>query len=1065
MNNRILQILMLLCFMTSFSTWAQQEETFSVKGVVLTGESKQVLPGAIILFGDKEEATITDSEGKFVFKLPAGEVRLEIKYLGYESKFLDIVVPIAEDLIITMNEDGMSLDAVEIVSTGYQQLPKERATGSFVQIENELVNRRISTNILDRLEDVTPGLIFNRTPSDGSDPISIRGRGTLFANTQPLIIIDNFPYDGPLESINPNDVESITVLRDAAAASIWGARAGNGVIVITTKLGRINQPISVSVNANITITEVPDLYYRPRMPIGDFIDVERNLFQQGYYNNQENAATRPRLSPMVESLIAHRDGLLSENELNARIDAFRNRDLRRDLEHYYYQNSINQQYSAEVSGGSQQHRYIFSAGYDNNTSSIRDNGSDRITLNARNNWKFLNNKLQVNIGAYIVHGSTYSHTGTPSGYAYDQLADQAGNPLPITGIHSQRYIASQAGMGLLDWNYVPLQEIGILDNTSKNTDYRINTSLGYEIIPGLNAEIQHQYWQNDALNRNLLPLASYEMRNLINTYTQVLPDGTLSRPIPVGGRLGLGITNAYSNNLRGQLRYSKNIKGRHDINAVGGYEIKEGQTEINNTTYYGYDDAIGISTPVDYTTLFRSYVNPSATNAIPAGMGHRGIIDRFLSYYVNATYSLDNTFQLSLSTRKDQSNLFGVETNMRGVPLWSAGAGWTLSNMKFYNFGFLPYLKLKYTYGYNGNIDRSLSAFTTAAFVSRNLLIPGVPYAQIINPPNPDLRWERMKISNIALDFETKEGRLYGSVEMYTKTGIDLIGDAPFPAASGQSRVRGNFADTRTKGVDVSLSGVNVKNRDFEWKSDFMYSHVSDEVVSYQVTTSVANYLGSSSGTIVPLEGRPLISVYSYEWAGLDPTNGQPMGFLDGEPSTNYSGIIGATSADDLVFHGSARPTHFGALRNTFRYKGFSLSMNISYRLGYYYRRESINYNSLLSGVIGHGDYINRWQSPGDETTTNIPGIPNAINNQRQTFYQFSAALVEPGDHIRFQDVRISYVLDKKTFPYLPFKRAEVYSYINNIGILWKASDDVLDPDFRSSRPLRSIAFGLRLDL
>ncbi|MEB2778757.1 TonB-dependent receptor plug domain-containing protein, partial [Algoriphagus sp. D3-2-R+10] len=170
--------------------------------------------------------------------------------------------------------DQLILGEVEVVSTGYQEIPRERASGSFVQLGQEMVNRRVSTNILDRLQDITPGLIFNRF-NESQDPISIRGRSTIFANTTPLVVVDNFPYDGPLENINPNDVESFTILRDAAAASIWGARAGNGVIVITTKKGKSGSAPKVSLNTNLIFTEKPDLFYSPRMDNSDFVEVER----------------------------------------------------------------------------------------------------------------------------------------------------------------------------------------------------------------------------------------------------------------------------------------------------------------------------------------------------------------------------------------------------------------------------------------------------------------------------------------------------------------------------------------------------------------------------------------------------------------------------------------------------------------------------------------------------------------------------------------------------------------------------------------------------------------------
>lgn len=1056
-------ILLLLTLSIVYGYQLHAQDTAILRGKVISGSDQTLLPGASIRVKNTNLGAITDIDGEFSIRLPHGEHTLEASFIGYFTAAKSVTVPSSEEVLFVLIDENLDLDAVEVISTGYQQLPKERATGSFVQIDNELVDRRISTNILERLEDITPGLIFNRVgPSD--DPISIRGRSTLFANTMPLIVIDNFPYDGPLESINPNDVESITVLRDAAAASIWGARAGNGVIVITTKKGTKGK-VRVSLNANTTVIEEPDLFYRPQMDIADFIEIERMLFSQNFYNNTINSPAQPRLSPTVETLLAERNGQISAEEAERRISQLKNQDLRRDLLRYYYSNAVNQQYSINVSGGSAYHKFVVAGGYDRNFTGIQGNNNKRYTLNIRNDWTLLNNKLKLDAGIYLSNSSVRTTTQLPNGFAYDRLSDDLGNPLGIATVFNERLLNSGPELGLLDWRHIPLNEIGKQDFRTQINDYRINVNGAYQLFSGLTAEIQYQFWSNSSQDRNHSPIELFTTRNLINNFTQLEDNGQLVRPIPVGGILNLSNSRSNSNTARANLRYNKQIAGKHEFNAIGGYEIKAGVSETNTSLYYGYDDNVAQSIPTDNVTLFRNFVNPGSRATIPTvSFPHRGMIDRFLSYYANASYEYNKTYILSLSARKDQSNLFGVESNMRGVPLWSVGGAWLLSNANFYKVDFLPYLKLRTTYGYNGNIDRSLSAFTTVQFINGNPLLPAELRANIINPPNPELRWERINVINLAVDFETKNGVLGGSFEAYRKDGMDLIGLVPFPTATGRATVRGNFADTRTKGFDLELRSKNIAKTNFTWSTFFMHSHLVDEVTNYEMRSSVVNYINSSSGAIVPLEGRPLLAIYSYEWGGLDPQTGAPRGILDGEPSTNYNAIMAAATPENIVFHGSARPTHFGAIRNNFNYKSFSLSFNISYRLGYFYRRQSIDYNSLLSGVIGHGDFANRWKAPGDELTTNIPSMPTVRNIQRDSFFQRSAALVEPGDHIRFQDIRLSYSIKNTVFPRLPFSNAEVYTYINNLGILWKKTDDPLDPDFPSMRPLRSVAAGLRVN-
>ena len=213
------------------------------------------------------------------------------------------------------------------------------------------------------------------------------------------------------------------------------------------------------------------------------------------------------------------------------------------------------------------------------------------------------------------------------------------------------------------------------------------------------------------------------------------------------------------------------------------------------------------------------------------------------------------------------------------------------------------------------------------------------------------------------------------------------------------------------------------------------------------------------------MEGKPLYAIFSYPWAGLNGDNGLPMGYLNEEPSTEYSQILAATTPEDLVFHGSGRPQVFGGIRNTVAWKGFSLSMNVTFRMDYYFRRASVNYYDLLSGKITHSDYAMRWQEPGDEAKTQIPAMPQSADFSMEDFYSNSSILVERGDHVRLQDIRFGYLTDRSKLSWLPFQKTELYIYVNNIGILWKASDYQLDPDFPSMRPLRSIALGVRLDL
>ncbi|UJP64882.1 SusC/RagA family TonB-linked outer membrane protein [Mongoliitalea daihaiensis] len=1064
-------ILLILLCLFSFYGKAQDIRRLQ-KGRVSSESTGEPLVGATIMIKDTKKGVIADRDGRFEIILNSINDVLVISYLGFETRELS-PSNVSEDFLnIQLKDLGLDLMNVEVVSTGYQQLPKERATGSFVQLDEELVNRRVSTNLIDRLEDITPGLIFNRRNVNRDLDIDIRGRSTIFGNSRPLIIIDNFPYDGDLSTVNPNDVESITVLRDAAAASIWGVRAANGVIVITTKKGKFNQPTKFSFNSNFTSIEVPDQFYLPVMNASDVLEAEKILFDRGFWDNQRNSISRPPIPLGAETLLGIRDGLISEEEGRLILDRLASNDLRNDLTNDVFRRSFNRQYSLQAMGGGETNRFFFGLGLDRNDENLQFNSNQRVTLNTRQIFS-VGKKLEVDAGVYFVQStqnspnqgvSSIGLTATRPLPIYYSLRDENGLPI-VTPRDFNRSITDNAiDRGLLDWQFRPLDELNINQNSSKTTDIRINSALKYTIKEGFSATLSYQYWKANTERLLYRPLDSYFSRNLINQFTQVLADGSLQRAIPLGGIGDFNYVSSFSHSLRLQTDYSK-IWENHELVILGGSEFKLLESNLSSKRLYGYVRENAVNLPVDFVSLFRNNAVPAQQLRVPYGNSVNSFYDRFISFFGNASYTLNRKYVLSASLRRDLSNIFGVDTNLRGVPLFSGGAAWNLSKESFYNVNWLPYSKLRLTYGYNGNVDNSISSLAIARFATNNIL--GLPTGVIISNPNPELRWERVGMLNIAYDFATRNDWLSGSMEFYRKNAVDLIGVTGFPPSSGITEFRGNFAETEGWGMDINIRTINI-NKAVRWTTDVFFSKIVEKVVTYnRMETSLA-YVQAGAGmgafNPVPFEGRPLFSVYSFPFVGLDPNTGDPIGLLNGEPSTNFNSIISTTSPEDLIFHGSARPTSFGAVRNTIQWKGFNLSLNISYRLGYYYRRNSVNYTNVLLGSGDHADFNNRWRSPGDELTTSVPSIPAIANINRDNLFLFSEALVERGDHIRLQDIRLGYQLSKNEIPKIPFERAEIYFYANNLGILWKASNDVLDPDFQLARPLTSISVGLKVD-
>ncbi len=1047
---------------------AQQTPIHPVRGSVTQSGDGTPLPGVNVVLKGSTLGTVTDTEGDFMLGLPAGDHVLRFSFIGLLTKELQVSVPLSGELTVSMEEDSRTLAEVTVVSTGFQELPAERATGSFFQADEKLLNRRVSTNVLDRLEDISPGLIFNRdrTDLDPGESISIRGNATLMGDRRPLVVVDGMIYDGPIDNLNPNDVESITVLRDAAAASIWGARAGNGVIVIQSKNGEFAQPMKLTLNSNITSGQAFDPFYLPQMDISAFVDVEQRLFEEGYYEYLYDSYDQRAVSPVVEDLYAHRAGDLSDPQLQARLQAYRTSDVRRDLAEYLYRPSLSQQYSLGLSGGSKAYSYLVSLGYDANRESAREKTRNRITLNTRQNWAFWKERADLELGTYLIANDGrdgFPETGSLN--PYDLLADGEGNVLSVIRDYNPRFKERSMANGALDWNYFPLDEVGLSPLVRKDREARVNLRIALKLTEDFSFSSSYQFWLQNGFQEKVNSLETYRARNLINLYSQLSEEASPVYGIPPGGYRDYTDFRGFSHTWRNQLNFHKKY-GRHEWNALAGFELRDFQTKANQNRSYGFDSDTGISQAVDYISFFPQ-LNTGWGAQVPYVQTASGNIDRFVSIFANMGYTFDERFLVTGSLRSDASNLYGVDTNQKRVPLWSAGLGWIMSQESWLKASWVDFLKIKASLGYNGNTNPAGTAYTTGTlFGSNTNPWVGQPWMSLLNPPNPQLRWEKIRIANLGVEWEFFSGRLTGSLEGYRKEGEDLYGMQPYFPSSGNHSVSRNYANTLTHGFDLSLTG-EVISGPLRWSAFWFHSMVKEKVTHYANMPrpqNVASYSSGRSGVLPePVEGYPLYSIFSYPFAGLDPQDGSPRGYLDGEPSTDYASILNQTSVEGLEFHGSAIPTHFGALRNQLIWKGWEFSANIAYRLGYWFRRESVNYTSLNRGNITHADYAHRWQQPGDEMTTDIPSDPLIVNETRTAFELVNASRVRRGDHVRFQDIQLAYTFGKAGHSRLPVESLRIYGYANNLGILWKSAKDVADPDFRNIQALTSYSLGINI--
>lgn len=1033
-----------------------------VKGRVLD-ENGGPLPGATIRTKDGSKSTQTNSNGEFQLSGVDENAVLLINYLGYKTREVT-VNELEANPSIKMEIRTGELDEVNVmVNTGYQTLPKERATGSFTHISNEQLNQQVGKNIISRLNGVANSVLFDGKSSRPA--FTVRGLSSINGNQAPLIILDNFPYEGDINNINPNDVESVDILKDAQASSIWGARAGNGVIVIVTKKGALNKPLQINFNSNVTFTGKPDLFDLKLASASEYIDAEEFLFSKSRYSTKENDKSKPGLSEVIETLILQRDKKITPEVAKARIDALRGNDIRNDAAKYLYNNAVDQQYAIGFQGGSATHTYNISAGYDHGLSTLSDN-NDRINLRASNTFKPVDN-LQISTTLYYTNVSTKS--GKPGyqpgsiGYAiypYTQLKDANGNDVAMD-VYRKPYTEGPGMDKLLDWKYYPLEDYKV-DRTKANLQSILaNAGLNYEFIKGLSLDLKYQY-ENQQVKTNILhEESSFYTRNAINRGRD---SKTLAYTVPEGSILSNSASSIISQNARAQLNLNKTF-GNHSIVAIAGGEVRSTGGKSNSHLTYGYFDDILKTGRVNYDTKYKDFIT-GFEGLIPDGINLKETRNNFISAFANAAYTYKGKYTISGSARKDQSNIFGVRTNRKGVPLWSAGASWNLSEESFYDVSFLPYLKLRTTYGASGNLDSREAAVTTLV-AGGSAFYTQLPQSSIYNYPNPDLRWERAKMFNIAADFQLINNVLSGSIEYYHKKGTDLFGTAEMDyTTTGVLVMKKNVANMKGNGVDITLSS-RILNREIKWFQNFNFNYNTNQITKYYKRSDIgADFITSGSRTSAPLVGQPVYSIISYRWAGLDPLTGEPRSYLNGEISKDYTALTSAKNPiENLVYGGSAMPTVFGNFTNTVNWKELSLSVNVTYKMGYSFRRPSVDYTMFnqLGGQSLHADFANRWQKAGDETKTNVPAFFYPNSDNRNSIYNASEILVTKGDHIRLQFINLSYSLKKSQLAKLPFKELQLYTNASNLGILWKANKFDIDPDYLNTFNQRaSYALGLR---
>lgn len=1030
---------LLLVFVVQIS-FAQQK---TITGTV-SDEEGLPLPGVNVLKKGTTTGTQTDFDGNYSIEAAQGDI-LVFSFLGMETQ--EYTVGAVNTVDVTMSADAASLDEVVVVAYGTSSL--EAFTGSASVIGAEDLASRNVTSPIAAIEGKATGVQFTSPSGPGESPgIVIRGVGTLNGDTDPLYIVDGMQFEGNLNAINQEDIASFTILKDAASTSLYGSRAANGVVIITTKKGsKGGTKMSFSAQTGFVTNGVelydqvsPGEYYEVMWEAlknssagdGDPEFASANIYNQLGYNpfnvpNDQIVGTDGQLNPNAQVIYNSLDWF---DELQ--------------------QTGIRTNYNLNVSSGGDDHTVFFSASYLDEESYVVTSGFDRLT--ARLNGEFdVNDRIKVGGSANITIseavGPSSAGTGSivnPFGFALGMgsiypvyvndlqgniVRDDFGNPVFDNGEGFSEY---NIGSRPINQGRHALQELLLNNESDRDNTYGFRFFGDVKIIEGLNLRVNY--------GRDINELFEREYENAIIGDAQ--PDGRLSEDR----------ARREVENFNQILTYSNSF-GNHNIDLTAGHESFE--RSISNLS--------GLATIQAANGIFE-FANFSNIVDLDGATFDKAIE----GYFFRTNYNFDDKYYLSGSVRRDGSSVFNADT--RWGTFYSVGASWRIDQEDFMqNVSFIDKLKLRASYGEVGNDDLLDEYLSQARFsITANAARPAILFTDI---GNTQLQWETIESFDVALEFGLFNNFLEGSIEYYKKNSSELLYNLPIALSNGLNEVPVNLGDMYNSGFEFALTGHLMNSNDFLWDLTLQASTFKNEI------TSLPDPFINGSKRWA--EGRSRFDFFLLRTAGVDPETGDQLFYLyeqdeDGEsvPVRDADGSIQTTNdwqETERAYTGdSSIPDLLGSVANSFSYKGFNLDFLITYGVGGKVLDNA--YSSMMhSGSYGsslHPDILGAWREPGD--ITDVPrlenGNPNLVRTQSDRF-------LTDASFWAIKNVNFGYSFDASTAESLGLDALRVS--ITGENLYLSSERNGLDPQYNLAgtppgddfSPPRIVSLGLNLSL
>lgn len=1050
----------------------KQNQDSKLSGKISDGATGETIPGAAVKNMRTNEVVVANDMGEFSIGAQQGDV---LAFTSIGMKDVNFTVTRTDKVVsVVMEMDLVSLE--DVVVTGYQTISKERSAGSYNIVKGDDVSRKmgLTGNILQSMEGLATGLNVNM--SEGADKFSIRGITSINSNRSPLFVVDGIPLEAHQVEVllNDNDVESITILKDATSASIWGAQAANGVVVISTKKGTDNGKINVSYKGSFSYSGMPDYEYLNKMDNELFLKNASEMFDiysKDYsYNNVKTSIngltthSNPVIMPHERIMYRYLNGEITESDKQNQLAALALQNGRDDYEEYFMSNKHSTRHSIAMSGGSKKASYYLSLGYTGNNGYNKDN-SKLFSFNTKNIINFTK-WLKWDLTLNASYGKDHSHLSPWFNYTDGMYAYMLSSTTPFVDIP---YATFYGADGLpIDWSqyvisqekresiesltdtgldFYPVEDFGNSLNNTKTTNVRVNTGLSVNLLKGLTYEARFQYSKFHSSNEKYLSEDVWKVREEILAST---PTSTLKPWLPTtGGNFVLTNSTVYDWTLRNQITYDNTIKENHKLAFLLGTEVREYKNTAFNNFLRGYDIQTMQYTPYDnfnlnwvsggllgstINTFNRTYYKQTET------------IRKYFSLYSNIAYTFKDKYSLNGSIRIDQSNLFGSNPGNQYKPVWAVGAAWKISEEKFMqNINWIDRLNIRASFGFAGNSPQpgqggsfDILIATTSSFYESSGL-------SILTPANDQITWEKTRTWNVGADGNFFKNRFNLSIDYYDKKSTDLIGNMLLNPISGWTSTTGNVGTLENRGIEISINSHNIKAGAFNWYSTLTFTNNANKITKLDVA---APYTAQTLATLSSLNvaGYPINSLFSYRYAGLN-ENGEPQAYT--AEGKIVSGINSKGMSDkDVVYSGTIIPKYYGGFTNRLTYKDWELSFMFVYNLGHKMRKEceTLIYGRATRNMLK--DFDNRWRKPGDEQYTNIP----AWNSQKSTtanynLYYYSDANILDASYIKLRDISLAYNVPASFCNKIRAEGIRISFQVGNL-FYWAANNEGIDPEY-----------------